>query len=152
MNKLISIKSLDISFNKNNVLNNVNIDIVNGKTTAIVGESGSGKTLSALSILKLLPNSAKINKGKIYFKNKDILDLPDNEIQKIRGNEITTIFQEPMTSLNPLHTINKQIEEIILTHNKLSDKEVKEQTKNLLNEVGLSEIATRQKVYPFELS
>ena len=152
MNKLISIKSLDISFNKNNVLNNVNIDVVTGKTTAIVGESGSGKTLSALSILKLLPNSAKINKGKIYFKNKDILDLPDNEIQKIRGNEITTIFQEPMTSLNPLHTINKQIEEIILTHNKLSDKEVKDQTKNLLNEVGLSEIATRQKVYPFELS
>ena len=152
MNNLISIKSLDISFNKNNVLNNVNIDVVNGKTTAIVGESGSGKTLSALSILKLLPNSAKINKGKIYFKNKDILDLPDNEIQKIRGNEITTIFQEPMTSLNPLHTINKQIEEIILTHNKLSDKEVKDQTKNLLNEVGLSEIATRQKVYPFELS
>ena len=152
MNKLISIKSLDISFNKNNVLNNVNIDVVNGKTTAIVGESGSGKTLSALSILKLLPNSAKINKGKIYFKNKNILDLPDNEIQKIRGNEITTIFQEPMTSLNPLHTINKQIEEIILTHNKLNDKEVKDQTKNLLNEVGLSEIAKRQKVYPFELS
>ena len=129
MNNLISIKSLDISFNKNNVLNNVNIDVVNGKTTAIVGESGSGKTLSALSILKLLPNSAKINKGKIYFNNKNILDLPDNEIQKIRGNEITTIFQEPMTSLNPLHTINKQIEEIILTHNKLSDKEVKKKQK-----------------------
>ena len=68
MNKLISIKSLDISFNKNNVLNNVNIDVVTGKTTAIVGESGSGKTLSALSILKLLPNSAKINKGKMYRK------------------------------------------------------------------------------------
>ena len=116
---LISIKNLTISFKANqNVVNNVNIEIPKGKTVAIVGESGSGKTLSALSILKLLPGNANINGGSIIFKEKDLLQLPLNEIEKIRGNKISTIFQEPMSSLNPLHTIDKQIKEMITTHNK----------------------------------
>ncbi|OUW96881.1 MAG: microcin ABC transporter ATP-binding protein [Pelagibacteraceae bacterium TMED237] len=152
MINIISIKNLSISFNKNEVIKKVDLEIVKGKTTAIVGESGSGKTLTALSILKLLPNSAKIKSGTIYFENKNILSETNNVIQKIRGNKISTIFQEPMTSLNPLHTINKQIEEIILTHNKVRYEEVKKITKNLLYEVGLEEIAKRPKVYPYELS
>ncbi len=153
MENIISIKNLCISFNENNeVVRDININILEGKTTAIVGESGSGKTLSALSILKLLPSSAKITKGEILFNNINILSLPNNEIQKIRGNKIATIFQEPMTSLNPLHTINKQIEEIIITHNKISKIEAQNKTLNLLKEVGLEEIANRPKIYPYELS
>ena len=152
MKKIISINNLNISFDRNEVVRNVNIDIIKGKTTAIVGESGSGKTLSALSILKLIPNSAKINGGEILFQGENILSLKDNEIRKLRGNKITTIFQEPMTSLNPLHTINKQIEEMILTHNKISINKAKQITSNLLNEVGLQQIVNRPKIYPYELS
>ncbi len=153
MKNIISIKNLSIVFNKDNkIVKGINLEIAQGKTTAIVGESGSGKTLSALSILKLLPNSAKISNGEIWFNDKDLLKLSDKEIQKIRGNKITTIFQEPMTSLNPLHTINKQIEEIILTHTNFNTKKAKNRTIELLNEVGLENISKRQKVYPFELS
>ena len=153
MEKILSISNLSIAFNKyTDVVKNVNIDVVKGKTTAIVGESGSGKTLSALSILKLLPNGANIKTGKIEYNNKNLLNLSQKEIQNIRGNKISTIFQEPMTSLNPLHTINKQIEEIITTHNTLSKKEAKKRTIKLLNEVGLSDISSRPKIYPYELS
>tara|TARA_B100001057_G_scaffold412864_1_gene429160 strand:+ start:3226 stop:4800 length:1575 start_codon:yes stop_codon:yes gene_type:complete len=152
MDKIISINNLTISFKKNEVVKDVNIEIIKGKTTAIVGESGSGKTLTALSILKLLPNNAEVNTGKILFENENILSLSDKSIQKIRGKKIATIFQEPMTSLNPLHTINKQIEEIILTHKNIKNREVKKITNNLLNEVGLKNIAKRPKVYPHELS
>ncbi len=153
MNNIITIENLNIVFNQNNrVVKKINLEIPKGKTTAIVGESGSGKTLSALSILNLLPSSAKITMGKIFFKEKNILSLPNNEIQKIRGNEIATIFQEPMNSLNPLHTINKQIGEMILTHNNISKDEVKKKTIKLLHEVGLSEIVNRPSIYPYELS
>ncbi len=152
MNKIISISNLSVSFKNKKIINNVNMDIIKGKTTAIVGESGSGKTLTALSILKLLPNNAKINSGKIFFENRDILSENDEAIQKIRGNSISTIFQEPMTSLNPLHTINKQIEEIITTHNVISKIDAKKKTINLLKEVGLDNIASRPKIYPYELS
>ena len=153
MEKIISISNLSIAFNKySDVVKNVNIDVVKGKTTAIVGESGSGKTLSALSILKLLPNGANIKTGEITYNNKNLLNLSKKEIQNIRGNKISTIFQEPMTSLNPLHTINKQIEEIITTHNALTKKEAKKRNIKLLNEVGLSDISSRPKIYPYELS
>ncbi len=153
MEKIVSINNLSIAFNKNTeVIKNVNIDVVKGKTTAIVGESGSGKTLSALSILKLLPNGANIKTGEIKYNNKNLLNLSQKEIQNIRGNKISTIFQEPMTSLNPLHTINKQIEEIITTHNTISKKEAKKRTIKLLNEVGLNDISSRPKIYPYELS
>ena len=118
MNNLLSIKNLTINFKENqNVVDNVSIEIPKGKTVAIVGESGSGKTLSALSILKLLPTNAIIENGSIIFNDKDLLKLPQNKIEKIRGNKISTIFQEPMSSLNPLHKIDKQIKEIITTHN-----------------------------------
>ncbi len=153
MDKIVSIENLTIEFNRNiEVVKNINLDVIKGKTTAIVGESGSGKTLSALSILKLLPNGAEIKNGNIFFNNVNLLKLNESEIQKIRGNKISTIFQEPMTSLNPLHTINKQIEEIITTHNVISKNEAKIKTINLLKEVGLDNIATRPKIYPYELS
>ncbi|MDC0498420.1 dipeptide ABC transporter ATP-binding protein [Alphaproteobacteria bacterium] len=150
---LISIKNLTISFKKNqNVVNNVNIEIPKGKTVAIVGESGSGKTLSALSILKLLPENANINNGSIIFKEKDLLKLPLNEIEKIRGNKISTIFQEPMSSLNPLHTIDKQIKEMITTHNKKNFAELNASVFDLLKEVNLEDLMIRPNIYSYELS
>ena len=150
---LISIKNLKISFKQNqNVVNNVNIEIPKGKTVAIVGESGSGKTLSALSILKLLPGNANINSGSIIFKEKDLLQLPLNEIEKIRGNKISTIFQEPMSSLNPLHTIDKQIKEMITTHNKKNLVELNASVLNLLKEVNLEDLMNRPNIYSYELS
>jgi len=150
---LISIKNLKISFKQNqNVVNNINIEIPKGKTVAIVGESGSGKTLSALSILKLLPGNANINSGSIIFKEKDLLQLPLNEIEKIRGNKISTIFQEPMSSLNPLHTIDKQIKEMITTHNKKNLEELNASVLNLLKEVNLEDLINRPNIYSYELS
>ncbi len=121
MNTLIDIKNLSIGFysnlKKTNVVKSISFQIPKGKTVALVGESGSGKTVTALSILKLLPYpSAFHNSGKIIYKNKDLLKSNDSEIQQIRGNKITSIFQEPMTSLNPLHTVEKQINEVIMIH------------------------------------
>ncbi len=153
MDNIVSIKNLTISFKEHkNVVEKINIDIPKGKTVAIVGESGSGKTLSALSILKLLPSSAKINKGNVFYKNKDLLNLPLQEIEKIRGNRITTIFQEPMSSLNPLHTIDKQIKEIITTHKKLNTKELNQIVFKLLQEVNLEDLLNRPNIYSYELS
>jgi len=153
MSNIISIKDLTISFEKNQkVVNQINLDIPQGKTVAIVGESGSGKTLSALSILKLLPSSAKIDQGSIIFNNKDLLKLPLKEIERIRGNKISTIFQEPMSSLNPLHTIDKQIKEIISTHNKVNNKELKLRVLELLKEVNLEDLSNRPNIYSYELS
>ena len=150
---LISIKKLTISFKANqNVVKDVNIEIPKGKTVAIVGESGSGKTLSALSILKLLPGNANINSGSIIFEEKDLLKLPSKEIEKIRGNKISTIFQEPMSSLNPLHTIDKQIKEMITTHNKKNIVELNKSVFNLLKEVNLDDLMNRPNIYSYELS
>jgi len=153
MNNILTINNLTISFKNNlKVVNKINIKIPIGKTVAIVGESGSGKTLSALSILKLLPTNAKIEEGEIIYKEKNLLKIPNYQIEKIRGNKITTIFQEPMSSLNPLHNIKKQINEIITNHSNISEKEATEKTKALLNDVGLDNLKDRLNSYPFELS
>ena len=125
MNNIISIKNLSVGFqsqhNQLNVVNSISFDIPKGKTVALVGESGSGKTVTALSILKLLPYpSAFHDSGKIIYNNKDLLKSNQNEIQKIRGKSISAIFQEPMTSLNPLHTIEKQVNEILMIHSSIS--------------------------------
>ena len=130
----------------------VSLKVEFGKTLGLVGESGSGKTLSALSILKLLPINANVNSGSVIFKKKDILKLPINEIEKIRGNKISTIFQEPMSSLNPLHTIDKQIKEIITTHNKRNIEELNKAVLNLLKEVNLEDLMNRPNIYSYELS
>ena len=153
MNILVSVKNLSIVFNKTKkIIDSVSFDIPKGKTVALVGESGSGKTVTALSILKLLPSSASYPSGEILFNKKNLLVNTPEEIQKVRGGKITAIFQEPMLSLNPLHTINKQIEEILITHTKIKKKQAKIKTLELLKEVGLEEIATRPKTYSYELS
>ena len=146
MEKIISVKNLSIGFKtqeiKKNVVHSISFDIPKGKTVAIIGESGSGKTVTALSILKLLPYpSAYHETGEIIYKEKNLLNISKKDIQKIRGNNITTIFQEPMSSLNPLHTIEKQINEIMITHSKISNLNASKKTNELLKSVGLEDIS-----------
>ena len=129
MSNIIQIKNLHVGFQsqgkKIEAVKGIDFTIPNGKTLALVGESGSGKSVTALSILRLLPYPNAYHKsGKIIFEEKDLLKLKENELQKIRGKYITSIFQEPMSSLNPLHTVEKQINEIIMLHNPLNYKRV----------------------------
>ena len=157
MENLISINNLSVGFQSQNkkteVVHSVSFDIPKGKTVALVGESGSGKTVTALSIVKLLPYpSAYHSSGQIIYKNQNLIDMSNKKIQKIRGKNITTIFQEPMSSLNPLHTIEKQINEMLMIHSKISTLEASKKTKELLISVGLENISNRLKSYSYELS
>jgi microcin C transport system ATP-binding protein len=157
MENIISIKNLSVGFRSQNikkdVVHSISFQIPKGKTVALVGESGSGKTVTALSVLKLLPYpSAYHESGEIIYKEQNLLNATNRKMQTIRGRNITTIFQEPMSSLNPLHTIEKQIIEILLIHSKISYVDAAKKTKELLISVGLEEVSNRLKSYSYELS
>ena len=156
MKKLLSIKNLSVSFKTNKILpavRNISFDILKGEALGIVGESGSGKSVTALSILKLLPYPKAFHpSGKILYRNKNILKMNEEKLQEIRGNNISMIFQEPMTSLNPLHNIKKQISETLFLHKQLSNKEAEEKIIELLNLVGFPDAKMRLNSYPHELS
>ncbi len=131
----------------------VSFDIPKGKTVALVGESGSGKSVTALSVMKLLPYPAASHpSGSILFNGEDLLAASERHMRQVRGNDITIIFQEPMTSLNPLHMIEKQIGEILLLHQGLSGEVARQRTLDLLTQVGIPEPETRLKSYPHQLS
>lgn len=127
------------------------MEVCPGELLAIVGESGSGKSITALSVLQLLPKEA-ITKGKIHFGGNDLLKLNNKDINRIRGNKISMIFQEPMTSLNPVLTCGKQVMESLVTHNKLSNKEAEQKTISLFEKVGLPNPAAMVNRYPHQLS
>ncbi len=114
---LLSIRDLSVAFRHGErellAADRVSFDIKPGETVALVGESGSGKSVTALSILKLLPGSARHPSGSIRFKGRELMKLSEREIRHVRGNDITIVFQEPMTSLNPLHTVERQIAEVL---------------------------------------
>jgi len=131
------------------LVKNISLDLPEGKTTCIVGESGSGKSLTALSIIKLLSSQLDLT-GDIFFKNKNLSTISSNEMRSMRGKEISMIFQEPMTSLNPVLTIGFQIEESILVHNKLSKNQSRKRTEDLLELVGID--SDRYNSFPDELS
>jgi len=131
------------------LVKNISLDLPEGKTTCIVGESGSGKSLTALSIIKLLSSQLDLT-GDIFFKNKNLSTISSNEMRSMRGKEISMIFQEPMTSLNPVLTIGFQIEESILVHNKLSKNQSRKRTEDLLKLVGID--PDRYNSFPDELS
>ena len=135
-----------------NAVKGVNFRIKKGQTFALVGESGAGKSATAHAILRLInPPLAEYN-GRVNYYDKNLLNLPENELQNIRGDKISMIFQEPMTSLNPLHTIEKQIGEIIAVHNKVSPEEVHKRVVELLNLVRISSAELRINAYPHQLS
>ena len=131
------------------LVKNISFDLPEGKTTCIVGESGSGKSLTALSIIKLLSSQLDLT-GDIFFKNKNLSKITNNEMRSMIGKEISMIFQEPMTSLNPVLTIGFQIEESILVHNKLSKNQSRKRTEDLLELVGID--PDRYNSFPDELS
>ena len=133
-------------------VNDVSYTLEAGKTIGIVGESGSGKSVSAMSILQLLDGNGYIESGSIYFDGKDMAKLSKSEIEKIRGNDISVIFQEPMTSLNPVFTVEKQVSEPFIVHQNLSKKEAAAKVIDMLRDVKIPNPETVAKQYPHQLS
>ena len=155
--KLLSIRDLSVAFGQGArevlAVDRVSFDIGKGETVALVGESGSGKSVTALSVMKLLPYPAAHHpSGSIVFKGRELLTMPENEIRHVRGNDITIIFQEPMTSLNPLHTIEKQIGEILLLHQGVTGEAARARIVQLLGQVGIPDPEGRLASYPHQLS
>ncbi|MER8509069.1 ABC transporter ATP-binding protein [Mesorhizobium sp. M0894] len=154
---LLSVQDLSVAFtqggNQSIAVDHISFDLAKGETVALVGESGSGKSVTALSVLKLLPYpTASHPSGKILFLGADLLATDERDLRRVRGNKITMIFQEPMTSLNPLHTIEQQIVEVLKLHQGLGDRTAKARTLELLHEVGIREPEKRLDAYPHQLS
>lgn len=154
--KLLEINNLHTYFDTKKGLikavNGVSLSIEEGRTLGVVGESGSGKSQTAMSILKLFENNQKIYEGEIKFEGKVISELSEKEMQKIRGNDISVIFQEPMTSLNPVFTVNRQISEVLMLHQGLNKKEAEARSIEMLKQVKIANPETVNKSYPFQLS
>jgi microcin C transport system ATP-binding protein len=154
---LLTVKDLSVAFRhgsrKTLAVDRISFSVKKGETLALVGESGSGKSVTALSVMKLLPYPAASHpSGRIVFKGRDLIGLSEREVREIRGDDITIIFQEPMTSLNPLHTIERQIGEILLLHRGLTGLAQRVRIIELLNQVGIPNPAQRLKSYPHQLS
>ncbi|WP_024576957.1 MULTISPECIES: ABC transporter ATP-binding protein [unclassified Afipia] len=154
---LLDVRELSVAFRQGGTesvaVDKISFSIERGQCVALVGESGSGKSVSALSVLKLLPYpTAHHPTGSIRFKGQDLLGMSENEIRGIRGNDISIIFQEPMTSLNPLHTIEAQIGEVIYLHSGVRGAAARARTLELLTQVGIPEPETRLASYPHQLS
>lgn len=135
-----------------NAVDGVSFKLPKGKTIGIVGESGSGKSITALSILRLIGSNGQTKGGEILYKGQDLLKLSEDKMRRLRGNEISMIFQEPMTSLNPVYTVGQQISEALMLHQNMSKKEAHVRSIELLTLVGIPSPDKRVKNYPFELS
>ncbi len=153
---LLEIKNLKISFNVDKYLleaiHGINLSLEKGKSLGLVGESGCGKSITAMSIMKLLPSNAIINSGEIFYEGKDILKLSKSELRKIRGKKIALIPQDPMTSLNPLYTIGEQILEAVELHSDCKGQRAKEIVIQALKDVQIPDAAEKYNAYPHQLS
>jgi microcin C transport system ATP-binding protein len=154
---LLSVQDLSVAFRQGGretlAVDRVSFDLAKGETLAIVGESGSGKSVTALSILKLLNYPAAHHpSGKVLFDGQDLIAADEDAMRKVRGNDITMVFQEPMTSLNPLHTIQRQIGEILELHKGLRGEKARARTLELLDLVGIRDAESRLDAYPHQLS
>jgi oligopeptide transport system ATP-binding protein len=157
MEKILEVKDLHISFHtfsgEVQAIRGVDFDLLKGETLAIVGESGSGKSVTTKAIMRLLPESnSEIKNGEILFEGKDLAKLSNKAMQKIRGKDISMIFQDPMTSLNPTMKIGKQIIEPIVKHQNLSKSAAKERAIDLLRLVGIPQPEARFNQYPHQFS
>ncbi|MCB8839697.1 ABC transporter ATP-binding protein [Aurantimonas sp. VKM B-3413] len=154
---LLSVQDLSVAFSQGGrtitAVDQVSFEIRKGETLALVGESGSGKSVSALSILKLLPYPAASHpSGAVFFDGDDLIADDDRKLRQVRGNRISMIFQEPMSSLNPLHTIERQVGEVLKLHRGFGDKEARQRTLELLDQVGIRNAEERLGAYPHQLS
>ena len=156
MENLLEIKNLSLSFYENGaeqkVLKNISLDIGRQEIVGIVGESGSGKSMTALSMMRLLSPAAVITGGEILFEGRDLLKLSEKEMESVRGDDISMIFQEPMTSLNPVMKIGKQVEESLILHTHMKKDEIRRQVIEALTSVGLPEPEKLYGKYPYQLS
>ncbi|KJE29034.1 MULTISPECIES: ABC transporter ATP-binding protein [Geobacillus] len=153
---LLRVENLVTTFSttegKVSAVRGVSFSVRKGETLCIVGESGCGKSITSLSIMRLLPNNGTIESGSIEFAGRDLVKLSKEELRRIRGNEISMIFQEPMTALNPVFTVGYQLREPLMLHQKLSKREAHERSIELLKQVGIPFPEKRMKQYPHELS
>lgn len=153
---LLKVDNLNVGFQNRKtfvpILEDISFEVMPGETLCVVGESGCGKSLTSLSIMGLLPANGEITKGSIYYNEDDLTKKSMKEMSKIRGNDISMIFQEPMTSLNPVHSVGKQISEAVLVHQKMSKKEAWDRAIDLLKLVGIPSPETRVNGYPHEMS
>ncbi len=152
-NPLLEVKNLSISFATDKpVVDDVSFSVFAGETFALVGESGSGKSLTAMSVLRLLPAAATIQANSISLNNENLMALPETGMCKIRGRRIAMIFQDPMTSLNPVKTVGRQIEEVIELHFAVSKTEMRQRTLQLLQQVEMPEAERKYNDFPHQLS
>ncbi len=149
---VLSIKALHTRLGKLRLVDGVSFDVAAGQTFALLGESGCGKSMTALSIMRLLPDVANISSGQVILDGQDILRLPESAMRDVRGGKIGMIFQEPMTSLNPVLTVGEQVMETLLRHLSLSTKVARQQAEGLLTAVGIPDALRRLDEYPFQLS
>ncbi len=154
---MLSVQDLKVYFQidgrLSRAVDGVSYEVPKGKTVCLVGESGCGKTVSALTILRIIPQPpGKIMGGKVLFNRQNLLDLDEEEMQKIRGNHIAMVFQEPMTSLNPVFTIGDQIQEAITVHERVDEREINQRCIQLLKDVGIPLPEEHLKDYPHQLS
>jgi len=154
---LLSLRDLSVAFGRDErkvlAVDRVSFDIDKGETVALVGESGSGKSVTALSVMQLLPYPAAWHpSGAIMFKGRDLMGLREREMRQVRGKDITIVFQEPMTSLNPLHVIEKQIGEILALHGGLTGSAARTRIVELLGQVGIRDPESRLQSFPHQLS
>lgn len=152
MEKILEIKNLNLFFCKYQALYNVNLSLKRGIMHALVGESGCGKTMTAMSIMRLLPKSAEIKNGEIIFNNENLLTLKEKQMRDLRGNKIALIPQDPMTSLNPLYTVGNQLVEAIKAHNKVNNRQALRKAKEVLDLVKIPDIDNKLNFYPHEFS
>ncbi len=156
MSKLLEVKNLKTSFfthlGEVQAVRNISFNLENGDILGIVGESGSGKSVTSLSIIGLIDSPGKIVEGEIIFNGVDLAKLKDRELNQYRGNDISMIFQDPMTSINPVYSIGNQLMEVIKTHSDLRGKEAKDRALELLDLVGIPQPESRIKSYPHEFS
>lgn len=153
---MLKVVNLSVSFRTSQglvkALRDVNFELKAGEALGFVGESGSGKSVTSLAILDLLASNAQVESGSIFFEGKDLRTLSENEKQKMRGSQISMIFQDPMSSLNPCFTVGDQIFEVLKVHESLSQQQCRDRSLSLLGMVGISDPQSRLKAYPHELS
>ena len=152
MENILEIRYLNLFFDKYQALYDVNLTLGRGTMHALVGESGCGKSMTAMSVMRLIPKSANIKSGSIYFKGENLLEYKEKQMRELRGNKIALIPQDPMTSLNPLYTIGNQLVEAIRAHSKVSERQALRKAREVMNLVSIPDVDKKLNFYPHEFS